>query len=122
MAQVVLMDKAIESRVLKMPIIDREDPSKKFSEKEEKHMREMGNYEFLNREEAGQLIKFPYGQTKNSHTFTFLHGGQYRLPRFIARWVESCSKPIWKWKPDGNGGLEKTLVSRDPRFQMREMY
>lgn len=109
-------------KMLELPIIDPTNPSKKYSEKEEKWLREVKTYEFINVEESGMMQRFPYGTTRNKMDFTLLHGGRYKLPRFIARHLESCTTPIWKWRPDGHGGIHKELVGRKPRFQMREVY
>lgn len=92
------------------------------SEKEEKHLREIGKYEFYNLEEPGLALKFPYGNHKTQHTFTLFHGGKYDLPRFVARHLESCTTPIWDWRPDGMGRMEKKLVGHKPRFQLRHVY
>jgi len=90
--------------------------------REEEFLREVCEYEFMNLEEPGIMHKFPYGSSKNSHTFTLMHGGKYKLPRFIARHIESCSTPIWDWRPNGLGGLEKKYQGTKPRFQMRQVY
>ena len=92
------------------------------SEKEEKYLREICEFEFNNLEEPGLSLRFPYGSTKNKHTFTLFHGGKYKLPRFLARHIESCSTPIWKWRPNGDGGMEKQEIGTKPRFQMRQMF
>jgi len=109
-------------RMQALPIIDPDDPNKKISEKEEKFLREIVNYEFFNLEEPGMIQKFSYGNSKNKYTFTFFHGGKYRIPRFIARHVESKSIPMWNWKPDGMGRMQKMMAGRKSRFQMREVY
>ena len=54
-------------------------------EKEEKFLREICEYEFYNLEEPGTPVTFPYGATTHQHTFTFIHGGKYRVPRCIAK-------------------------------------
>ncbi len=92
------------------------------SEKEEAFLRELCEYEFMNLEEPGLSISFCYGNAKNKEDFTFFHGGKYKLPRFIARHMESCSKPIWKWRPDGTGRMNKQKIGNDPRFQMRQTF
>lgn len=92
------------------------------SPKEEEFLREFCEYEFMNLEEPGLAHKFPYGSTRNSHTFTFIHGGKYKVPRFIARHIESCSTPLWEWRPNGLGGLNKKLIGNKPRFQMRQVF
>lgn len=106
----------------KLPIIDPVNPSRKYSEKEEKHLREVVKYEFMNLEEPGLSQKFPYGNAKAKHIFNFEHGGKYSVPRFVARHLESCSTPMWGYKPDGFGRMEKVLKGRKSRFQMREVY
>lgn len=92
------------------------------NEKEEKYLREICEYEFLNIEEPGLTLKFPYGNTKASHNFTFFHGGKYKVPRFVARHLEKCSTPMWKWRPDGTGSLHKEQIGNKPRFQMRQTF
>ena len=92
------------------------------SDKEEQYLREICEFEFMNLEEPGLSITFPYGNAKHQKNFTFFHGGKYKLPRFIARHLESCAKPIWKWRPDGTGRMNKELIGNDPRFQMRQSF
>lgn len=105
-----------------LPIIDPANPSKKFSEKEEKWLREMSTYEFFNLEEPGLMMKCTYGNTKNNTRLSFFHGGKYELPRFIARHVESKGTPIYKWRPDGQGGMHKEKIGVKSRFQLREVF
>jgi len=116
------ISKVDESKMQKLPIIDPSDPNKKLSEKEEKHLREMVNYEFFNLEEPGLQQRFTYGNAHNKHTFVFDHGGKYTVPRFVARHIEAKSTPMWGWKPDGTGRMEKSLKGQKSRFQMREVY
>ena len=92
------------------------------SEKEEAFLREVCEYEFMNLEEPGLSIKFCYGNAKNKENFTFFHGAKYKLPRFMARHMENCTKPIWKWRPDGTGRMNKQKIGNDPRFQMRQTF
>ncbi len=101
-----------------LPIIGKQ-PS---SEKEEKYLREVCEFEFYNLEEPGLAVKFPYGSTRNSHNFTFYHGGKYRVPRHVARHVESCATPLWDWRPDGTGKMAKQRVGEKSRFQMRHVF
>ena len=119
--EAVLQEK-IDPKFQKLPLYDPTNPSRKYTEKEEKHLREILTYEFMNREEPGMMLKFTYGGSKNKHTFTFFHGGRYKVPRFIARHLESKASPIWGWMPDGSGRMQKTLKGSNPRFQMREVY
>jgi len=85
-------------------------------------LREVCEYEFVNLKEPGVFHKFPYGSTRKNHTFTLFHGGTYKLPRFIARHLESCATPMYEWRPDGLGKLIKKYTGNDPRFQMRQVY
>lgn len=109
-------------KMLRLPIIDPANPSKKHSEREEKWLREVSSYEFMNIEEPGLMHTFSYGCAGNSMKFTFFHGGKYKLPRFIARHIDSRGTPMWSWRPDGTGGLHKERVGMKSRFQMREVY
>jgi hypothetical protein len=92
------------------------------SDREEAYMREICEFEFYNLEEPGVMHSFPYGNTRNKTTFRFFHGGRYKLPRFIANWVESRSTPIWDWRPNGSGQMSKSRVGDKPRFQMRHVF
>lgn len=102
----------------KLPIVG-EKPK---SEKEEKWLREIVEYEFMNLKEPGLFLKFPYGSTKHTHTFTMFHGGKYKVPRHVARHLENCRTPSYNWVPDGRGALQKTLTGSDSRFQMRPVF
>lgn len=104
--------------IQQLPIIGKQPES----EKEEKFLREVCEFEFQNIEEPGLSHTFPYGSTKKNHNFTFFHGGKYKVPRFIARHLESCTKPIWKWRPDGTGKMMKQNIGTRPRFQMRQTF
>ncbi len=117
-----LTEKGDEAKFKRLPIIDPNDPNRKISEKEEKHLREMVSYEFMNLEEAGLSQKFSYGNANNKHTFLFFHGSRYKVPRFIARHIESKCTPMWGWQPDGSGSLKKEKKGYKSRFQMREIY
>lgn len=90
--------------------------------KEEKFLREIVEYEFYNSEEPGHSVTFPYGSTKNKKIFNFKHGQKYRLPRHVARHVESCSTPLYKHEPDGTGILIKKRVGTKTRFQLRPVF
>lgn len=109
-------------RLAKLPIIDRKNPHRKYTEKEEKHLREVCTYEFMNLEEPGLLLKFPYGDARNKANIVLMHGGKYKVPRFLARYVEQQETPIWGWQPDGTGRMQKTMRGGKPRAQMREVY
>jgi len=102
----------------KLPIIGRQPES----EKEENFLREICEFEFMNIEEPGLCHRFPYGNAKKNHNFTLMHGGKYKLPRFIAGWIESRTTPLWDWRPNSEGGLSKKLIGQNPRFQMRQTF
>lgn len=102
----------------KLPILDR----KVANEKEEKALREMIVCEFYNQEEPGLSVKFPYGTTNFSKTFQLFHGGKYRIPKFLKQHIESKATPIWAWRPNGIGGMDKQITGYKSRFQMREIY
>lgn len=110
------------SKLQRLPIVNTCRSDSKISEREEKHLREIGEYEFMNIEEPGLMQKFTYGDTRNKETFTLFHGGKYKVPRFIARHIESRSKPIWAWRPDGTGSMRKEQTGVNSRFQMREVF
>lgn len=106
------------SKLKSLPIIG-EQPA---NEKEEKFLREIVEYQFQNIEEPGLSLKFGYGNTKRYHRFFMMHGATYAVPRFIARHLESCATPLFEWRPNGLGGMEKKLIGSKPRFQMRQSF
>lgn len=117
MAQIKHKSRSVED-LQRLPIIGAQPKD----EKEEKFLREICEYEFMNMEDPGVSLRFPYGNAKQQHVFTLFHGGKYKLPRFVARHLESCMTPIWSWKPDGSGRMAKQQVGSNPRFQMRQTY
>lgn len=122
MAQATLETEMDLKKMVKLPIIDPSNPSKKIEEKEEKWLRELATYEFMNLEEPGLMHQFSYGRPGNQMKFTLMHGGRYKVPRFIARHIDSRATPMWSWRPDGLGGMRKERVGQKSRFQMREVY
>lgn len=100
----------------------KEEPVKATSEKEKEWLNEEITFEFYNLEEPGLMVKFPYGTTKDFKNYILFHGGTYTLPRKVAKHIESCETPIWKWTPDGLGGMQKKLVGRKARFQCRQIF
>lgn len=92
------------------------------NEREAKYLKEICEFEFYNLEETGMALKFPYGNTTKKTNFHFLHGARVRVPRHVARHVESRSTPRYEWRPNGLGGMEKTRVGDKPRFQMRQIF
>lgn len=101
-----------------LPIIDR----KPKSDKEEKFLREVNEYEFSNLEEPGISQSFTYGTTRNKQRFVFFHGQKYWLPRFIANHVESKSTPIMTHKPNGFGKMNLVENGRKHRFRMSPVF
>lgn len=110
----VLTKEKLES----LPIVG-EQPK---NEREAKYLNEICEYEFYNLEETGTPLKFPYGSTTRKANFYFMHGGKYKVPRHVARHIESRSTPRYEWRPNGMGGMEKTRIGDKPRFQMRQMF
>ena len=111
-------DKKTVEFIASLPIIGKQPTT----EKEENFLREICEFEFTNLEEPGVFHRFPYGNTKRNHTFNLFHGSVYKFPRFIARHIESCATPLWDWRPDGTGKLDKKYMGKKPRFQMRQVF
>jgi len=105
-------EKMKPSELQKLPIF----PKPK-GEKEEKYLRELEKYEFINLEEPGVSHQCTYA----GHSLLLLHGGTYKFPRFLARHINNASSPKWKWTPDGDGHLIKSRMGTKPRFQMRQI-
>jgi hypothetical protein len=107
-----------EKKLADLPIVGKQP----VNEKEEKHLKEFFEFEFYNNEEPGIAIQFPYGSTKNNIVFTFRHGEKYRIPRHVARHVESCTTPVYLWKSNGSGAMQKTKAGIKSRFHMRQVF
>ncbi len=114
-----LRKKTLEVKKLEEIPIQGEPP---VNEKEEKYLKEVAEYEFYNTEQPGVPYKAPYGSTKKFANLYFEHGKRYKIPRHVARHVESCSTPINKWNADGSGAMTKTTVGKNSRFQMRPVF
>lgn len=114
----VLHKEVSPEQLVDLPIIGKQPEN----EREEKYLREICEYEFYNLEEPGLLNRFAYGEAGNQRNFTLMHGGKYKLPRFIARHIESRSTPIWSWRPNGLGGMEKKLTGNKPRFRLSVVF
>lgn len=78
--------------------------------------------EFFNLEEPGVPIKFPYGPTNKIENFTLMHGGKYKLRREVVNHIESRQTPIYGYKPNGSGQMEKYLKGYKSRFQCRQVF
>ena len=94
------------------------------SEKDKKKewLEEILPVEFFNLEEPGVGVKFPFGPTNNTKTYTLLHGGKYNLTREVVQHVESRQTPIWGYKPDGRGVMQKSREGFKSRFQCRQTF
>lgn len=113
------VEKALDaSRLADLPIVGKQPAN----EKEEKHLKEFCEFEFYNNEEPGTAIQFPYGSTKKSFVFTFRHGEKYKVPRHVARHLESCTTPIYAWRASGTGEMIKYRTGTKSRFQMRPIF
>ncbi len=99
-----------------------ETPTKEVTDREKNWLDEEIQIEFYNIEEPGLMNKFPFGGTKNFKVYTLMHGGKYTLPRRVVQHIESRQTPIWKWLPDGSGGMGKKLTGMKPRFQCRQVF
>lgn len=97
-------------------------PGKVYSEKEEKFLREVGEYTFQNLENSGLSISFPYGGGKGHVNLLLMHGAKYKLPRFLARHVEDSSTINYSYKTNHDGTRELVETGRRPRFQMRQVF
>tara|TARA_R110002126_G_scaffold55617_1_gene149324 strand:- start:329 stop:649 length:321 start_codon:yes stop_codon:yes gene_type:complete len=83
---------------------------------------EVISYEFFNLEEPGVAVKFTFGPTNAPKTYTMLHGGKYNHPRRILQHIESRQTPIWGYKPNGQGQMQKDLKGYKSRFQCRQLF
>lgn len=117
--QAVIKTSLDERKLARLPIVG---VGNKIDPKKEKWLREFGTYDFYNLEEPGLMHEFSYGDARNNMRFTFLHGGRYRVPRFIAQHIDSRGCPIYNWRPDGSGSMRKEKTGMSSRFQMREVY
>lgn len=99
-----------------------EAPMKPVTDKEKEWLDQEIEIEFMNIEESGTLNKFCYGTTKDFKVYTLWHGGKYKLPRKIIQHIQSRQTPIWKYMPNGLGGMAKQLIGHKPRFQCREVF
>jgi len=99
-----------------------EQSPKQMTEREKEWLDEVIEVEFMNLEEPGLMMKFSYGTTKNLKNYTLMHGGKYQLPRSVVKHIESRQTPIWNWRPDGQGSMQKSLVGYQPRFNCRQTF
>lgn len=114
-----------EKELMKLPIVGTQPKSPE----EEKYLKEICEFEFYNIENPGMPVQFPYGDAKHRSDFAFEHGGRYRVPRHVARHLESCSTPKYEYRPVDTRGsanmqmkMQPVEVSRIPRFQMRYIF
>ena len=91
-------------------------------QREKEWLEEEVYFEFFNLEEPGTLAKFSFGSTRNPERHTLLHGGKYRKTRALVRHLESRQTPIWGYKPDGRGIMNKNLEGYKSRFQCKQLF
>ena len=106
-----------ESILRRLPIVGYTPKNKA----EEEFLKELIDYEFYNTEEPGTTLSFPYGDSKTNCKITLRHGEHCRLPRHIARHIDSRSVPMYQWHPNGTGKMVKTDMGVKSRFQMRQI-
>ena len=92
------------------------------AERKKEWMAEEIAIEFMNLEEPGMIQKFVYGPTNKAKTYTLFHGGKYKLSREVVQHIESRQTPIWNYRPNGIGGMEKELTGHKSRFQCRQTF
>jgi len=92
------------------------------AERKEEWLNEEVSIEFMNLEEPGVPQLFVYGSTKNPKKYHLMHGGKYKLPRRVIEHIESRRTPIWNYRPNGIGGMEKELTGHKSRFQCRQLF
>jgi len=85
-------------------------------------LKEPITFEFFNLEEPGVPVKFSFGSTNKTETYTMLHGGKYTYPREVIQHLESRQVPIWGYQPDGRGVMQKKLEGYKSRFQCRQIF
>jgi len=88
---------------------------------EKKKEEKMVTIEFFNNESPGVSIHFCFGDTKNWNRYRIMHGAKVTLPEAVVRHLESCSTPLYKYRPDGTGSMGKRLVGNTPRFSCRRV-
>jgi hypothetical protein len=94
-------------------------------DKKQRHkewMEEEVYFEFFNLEEPGVPIKFSFGTTRNAEKHSLMHGGKYRKKRSVVQHLESRQTPLWGYKPDGRGQMQKDLEGYKSRFQCRQLF
>ncbi len=91
-------------------------------ERQKEWLEEMITFEFYNLEEPGVPLPFSHGPTTNTKRYTLIHGGKYTYPRSLIQHLESRQTPIWGYKPNGDGKMEKTLKGYKSRFQCRQIF
>lgn len=111
-----------EKSLNRIPLMNIYEPHKKYTEKEEKYLREMRVYQFSNLEQAGSPLEFSYGSGKVQMQFKLEPNTLHRLPRWLAQHVESRGRPVYDWVPTGESRkMTKRLVDFERRFMMREV-
>ncbi len=91
-------------------------------ERQKEWLKEMITFEFFNLEESGVPVTFSHGPTNDTKKYMLLHGGKYTYSRAHVQHLESRQTPIWGYKPNGDGRMEKTLKGYKSRFQCRQLF
>jgi hypothetical protein len=108
-------------KIDELPIVNTDEPSKKYDPKEEKFLREYVICEFNNIEQPNLTQSFTYGNTKKCATFNFWHGGKYKLPRHVMMHINRCGTPMYNYKPDTYGKMKKAYTGKKNRFMMQQI-
>ena len=91
-------------------------------ERQKDWLEEKITFEFFNLEEPGVPVKFAFGPTNDTKTYTLLHGGKYTYPRKLLQHIESRQTKMWGYKPNGHGQMEKNIEGYKSRFQCRQIF
>lgn len=95
---------------------------KSTEQRKKEYLEEEIYIEFMNLEEPGMMLNFSFGPADKMKKYKLFHGGKYHLPRKVVQHIESRQVPIYKYRPDGEGGMRKELTSYKPRFQCRQLF
>lgn len=101
-------------------VLEREDRHE-FEEKRSSDLEEI-EVEFFNLEHQGLAQPFCMKEKGFEFKKTLLHGGKYKLPRKVIRWIESRQTPIYKWNLSGNGQMQKQLTGYTQRFSCKQVF
>lgn len=85
-------------------------------------LNEVLHVEFYNLEEPGVNLTFVTGNTKKPEKHILFHGGKYKLRRETINHLQSRQTPIFSYRPNGQGQMEKALSGYKSRFQCRQIF